>query len=194
MEIKAKAKHIRMSPKKIRLVADIVRGMETVRALNQLNFINKKAAGPIIKLIKSAIANAVHNYELDGNNLYIKEIKIDEGKVLKRWMPRAHGRATPVRKGSSHIILVLAEIKDSGTIGAKKRKIEAPVNLKEMTKKVEGDKVKREEKEAKVAEKAVKPEEVKKSEELTSGKSAVLKPEKADKKGFVSRMFRRKRG
>ena len=69
---------------------------------------------PISKLVKSAIANAVNNFDLSEDNLYIKEIKVDEGPTLKRWMPRAHGRATPLRKRTSHVYVTLGEIKDSG--------------------------------------------------------------------------------
>ena len=114
MEVKASLKHLRMSAQKVRLVIDIVRKMPVVSALDQLKFVNKKACLPVRKLIKSAIANAVNTYELDKNNLFIKEIRADEGVTLKRWMPRAHGRASAIRKRGCHIEVTLAEIKDSG--------------------------------------------------------------------------------
>ncbi|MCD4705591.1 50S ribosomal protein L22, partial [bacterium] len=107
MEMKAKAKYIKMSPKKVRLVVDVIRKMDVDNALAQLKFINKLAAKPVEKLINSAIANAKHNFGLEKDNLYIKEIKVDEGAILKRWRPRAFGRAGAIRKRSSHISLIL---------------------------------------------------------------------------------------
>ena len=88
MEVKAKAKHIRMSPRKVRLVADIVRGLTVKNAINQLRFTNKKAVLPVKKLIESAIASAENNYELKQDNLFVKEMMVDEGATMKRWKPR----------------------------------------------------------------------------------------------------------
>ena len=129
MEIKAKAKFIRMSPRKIRLVVDVVRGLEVKKALNQLNFNQKWAAKPVAKLINSAIANATNNFNLDEGNLYIKEVKVNEGPSLKRWTPKAHGRATQILKKTSHIDLILGEIKETENVQAKKAKIEEPIKL-----------------------------------------------------------------
>lgn len=109
MEIKASAKFVRTSPKKMRLVVNLVRGLDVDEAIIQLNFSKKDAALPVSKLIKSAIANGAESDDLKSNNLFIKEIRVDEGPTLKRWMPRAMGRATPIRKRSSHIKLILAE-------------------------------------------------------------------------------------
>ncbi|RMD59477.1 50S ribosomal protein L22, partial [Candidatus Parcubacteria bacterium] len=114
MQVTAKAKYIRISPRKVRLVADIIRGLTVDEALAQLRFINKRAVVPVEKVLKSAIANAEHNYELEQDNLYIQEIRVDEGPTLKRWKPRAFGRATPIRKRTSIISVVLDEIKESG--------------------------------------------------------------------------------
>ena len=113
MEVKAKAKYIRMSPRKVRLVADVVRGLAVEKAMDQLVFVKKHAVRPIEKLLNSAVANAENNFELEKKNLYIKEIKINEGPTLKRWKPRARGRATPIRKRTSHIDIVLAELVES---------------------------------------------------------------------------------
>lgn len=190
MEIKAQAKHIRMSPKKVRLVADVVRGQEVGKALNQLSFMSKKATTPIEKLVKSAIANAEHNFELDKNNLYIKEIRVDEGKTLKRWKPRAYGRAAPIRKRTSHVSLVLAEIKDSGKKKAKKRDIEAPVNLDEVAKRAK-EREARESKE-KTSKKDEKLE--KNEEEVRKDMPPRPKEKKKETKGFASKIFRRKSG
>ncbi|MCK5415949.1 50S ribosomal protein L22 [Candidatus Parcubacteria bacterium] len=132
MEIKAKVKNIKNSPRKVRLVVDVVRGLKVGDALNQLRFVNKKAVISVTKLLKSAIANATNNFELDESNLFVKEIKVDEGATMKRWMPRARGRATPLRKRTSHINIVLGELVDSGKKEAKKQELEAPVKLDEM--------------------------------------------------------------
>lgn len=180
MDIKASAKYIRISPKKVRLVADVVRGMKTDKALDQLKFVNKRSAPVVAKLINSAIANAENNYELDKNNLFIKEIRVDESLTMKRWMPRAYGRATRINKRMSHINIVLGEIKDSGVVEAKKQETEKPVSLEEMSKKAEGGE-KKQDKDNKDKEA--------KSKEDTSGKS-----KNASKKGFAGKMFQRKSG
>lgn len=109
MQTKAKAKSIRISPKKIRLVADLIRGMDAGEAAVQLNFSVKSAALPLAKLLKSAVSNAEENFNLDKNNLFIKEIRVDEGQTIKRWRPRAFGRATMIRKRTAQVSLVLEE-------------------------------------------------------------------------------------
>ena len=109
MQIKAKAKYIRISPRKVRLVLGLIRGMDIEEALVQLDFLKKEAAKPVKKLLESALANAVNNFNLDKSNLYIDQITADDGPTLKRWQPRAFGRATPLRKRSSHIAITLAE-------------------------------------------------------------------------------------
>ena len=123
-----------MSPRKIRLVIDVVRKMPVETALDQLRFVNKLASEAVIKLIKSAIANAENTYGLERSNLYIKEIRSDEGVMLKRWMPRAHGRATSIRKRGCHVSLVLAEIKESGKKEKKIVKAADPVKLEKLAK------------------------------------------------------------
>ncbi|OIO52397.1 50S ribosomal protein L22 [Candidatus Uhrbacteria bacterium CG_4_10_14_0_8_um_filter_58_22] len=109
MEVIAKARFIRISPKKVRLVADLVRGLDVSSAEAQLKFIRKAAALPVLKVVMSAKANAVHNFKLEGEGLFIKSITVDGGPVLHRWMPRAFGRATPLRKRSSHITVIIDE-------------------------------------------------------------------------------------
>ncbi len=113
METTAKLRHLRQSPRKVRLVADLIRTLPVERALEQLKFSTKKAAQPITKLLNSAIANAIHNHKMSKDNLFIKEIRVDEGATLKRWRARAMGRAGAIRKRTSHIIITLAEIKAS---------------------------------------------------------------------------------
>lgn len=107
LESKAQLNSLRMSPQKVRLVVDLIRGMHVQDASAQLQFSRKAAAKPLYTLLQSAIANAVHNHGMDTKTLVISSIFVNEGAVLKRWMPRAQGRATPLRKRSSHITLVL---------------------------------------------------------------------------------------
>jgi len=109
METRAKAKFIKVSPKKMRLVANLIRGLDVADALVRLRFTKKAATTPLTKLLNSAIANAEENQKLSKDNLYIKEITVDDGPTLKRWRPRAFGRATSIRKRSSHIVLLLSE-------------------------------------------------------------------------------------
>jgi large subunit ribosomal protein L22 len=108
--MKASMSHLRISPRKVRLVADIVRGQSVSQALNILEFTRKKAAVPVQKLLKSAIANATENDGInDVDTLVIDRITVDEGPTLKRYMPRARGRATPIRKRTSHVHISLRE-------------------------------------------------------------------------------------
>jgi len=105
----AKLNNLRIAPRKVRLVINLVRGLEIKEAENQLKNLKQKAAGPIYKLLVSAVANAEHNFKFKKDNLYIKEIKADEGDRLKRWMPKAMGRATPIHKDNTHLTIVLDE-------------------------------------------------------------------------------------
>jgi len=174
MEVRASLKHLRVAPRKARLVSGLVRGLDVNKAANQLKFLNKKSAKPMLKLLESAVANAINNYDLDRNNLVIKEIKVDEGRVLKRWLPRAHGRATILRKKMSHIAITLSEIVDSGKKEAKKVKVEAPVKLDEVAK--EAKKTKKDDKIDKDIDKNVKGD------------------VKSSNKSFANKVFRRKAG
>jgi large subunit ribosomal protein L22 len=108
--MKASATHIRISPRKVRMVVDTVRGKSVSQAISILGFTRKKAAQPVQKLLKSAVANAVENDGIsDVDTLVIDRIMVDEGPTLKRFMPRARGRATPIRKRTSHIRIILRE-------------------------------------------------------------------------------------
>ena len=109
METKAIAKSVRPSPQKCRLVADQVRKLPAGRALELLEFSSKKAAKPIRKVLESAIANAEHNQGADVDELKVSEIMVDVGPVLKRWRPRAKGRATPIVKRTCHITVTVAD-------------------------------------------------------------------------------------
>ena len=109
MEVKASLRFARIGTQKARLVADLVRGQHVEKALKQLVFLNRKPAKIIKKLILSTLANARQNSYIDIDNLFIKKIIINEGPHYKRQIPRAQGRASLIRKKSSHIDLVLAE-------------------------------------------------------------------------------------
>jgi large subunit ribosomal protein L22 len=107
MQTKAKLRSLRVAPRKVRLLIDLIRGMKVDKAINQLEFSKKDAAKPVLKLLKSAIANAEHNHKMKADTLVIKTAYVDGGATLHRWMPRAMGRATPIRKRTSHITLIL---------------------------------------------------------------------------------------
>ncbi|MDO8435528.1 MAG: 50S ribosomal protein L22 [bacterium] len=107
MEVKAYLRNLRMSPVKVRLMVNVVRGLSANDAQVQLQFSKRHAALPILKLLNSAIANAEHNFKLGVKDLYIKTIAVDGGATLKRWRPRAFGRAAPIRKRTAHVSIVL---------------------------------------------------------------------------------------
>ncbi len=109
MEVKAYKKMIRIAPRKVRLVIDLVRGHSCGKAISILKNTNKRSAHDIEKLIMSAMANAEHNHDLDINNLYIKTIFADDGRTLKRIRPRARGSASKILKRTSSITLFVAE-------------------------------------------------------------------------------------
>jgi large subunit ribosomal protein L22 len=109
MEVRAVSKYLRVSAQKTRLVADMVRGKNVSEALTLLRFTPKKSGRLIAKTLRSAIANAESAHTLEADKLFIKTIMIDQGPRLKRFRPRAMGRATRIIKPSSHITIILAE-------------------------------------------------------------------------------------
>lgn len=109
MEAKAKLNTLRSTPQKTRLVADLIRGKAVVEAENILRFTPRRAAKPILKLLQSAKANAVNNHDMFEDTLFVSKIMVDEGPVLKRFLPRARGRADLLRKRTSHITIILEE-------------------------------------------------------------------------------------
>lgn len=109
MEARAVAHYIRVSPLKARQVADLIRGKAIKEAVGILKYTNKKSAPLIDKVLKSAIANAEHNFDMNSDALYVSQIMIDVGPTLKRMQPRAYGRADVRRHRTSHITVVLAE-------------------------------------------------------------------------------------
>ena len=109
MEAKAVARHVRIAPRKAKLVADLIRGKKVDEALAILKFTPRGASPVIEKVVKSAVANAENNHNLDKDNLYIAEIYANQGPTLKRFRPRAQGRASQILKRTSHIGVTLRE-------------------------------------------------------------------------------------
>ena len=109
MEVKAVTRYVRISPRKVRLVTELVKGKPAEEALTILKFLPKKAARLVGKTLQSAVANAEQNPNIDVDTLYIKRIFVDEGPSMKRWRARAMGRATRILKRTSHITIVLDE-------------------------------------------------------------------------------------
>jgi large subunit ribosomal protein L22 len=105
--IEATLKNYRQSPRKVRLVADLVRGKKVDNALVMLDFLSKKATEPVRGVLKLAIANAKNNFNTSSDKLYVKDIQVDGGQVMKRIMPRARGSAYPIKKRTSHIYVAL---------------------------------------------------------------------------------------
>lgn len=109
MQAKAVAKTVRIAPRKVRLVLDLIRGKEVGEAMSILQLTNKRSSPVVEKLIKSAVANAEHNYDMDVDHLIVSEAYADEGPTLKRFRPRAQGRATKINKRTSHVTIIVAE-------------------------------------------------------------------------------------
>ncbi len=134
MDVHAFLRSLRISPRKVRLVIDAVRGKSVKDADIRLSLMNKGAALPVLKLLRSAIANAEHNFKMESSSLYIKSITADCGPTLKRSRPRAFGRAAPIRKRTTHLSIVLAdraELADKKSAKSKKvEKVEKTVSPK----------------------------------------------------------------
>ena len=121
MQIKVQLKNLRIAPLKSRLVVDLIRGKTIARAKALLEFTVKRAAGPILKLLNSAVASASHDFKLKESDLYIAKISVDEGPKLKRSFPMSRGRAYPIMKRTSHITLVVSEVKEKKDLISKNK-------------------------------------------------------------------------
>jgi large subunit ribosomal protein L22 len=188
MKVKANLKNLRMSPRKVRLVTDSIAGMNADAALVQLQHVTKKASGIVEKLLKSALANAENNFGLDRDNMFISHISVGEGMRLKRWLPRAQGRATLILKRTSHIKLELEEV-----VEGKNRKSKQEIEKERAKRQSE------EEKQLKEDVKALEKEEGEKKEEQLIEKTAVKKvsakkevKKKGQDSGFLKKVFQRK--
>lgn len=139
MQYKFYLNNLRIAPRKVRLIANLIKKSTALSALAQLKFQNKKAALPMLKLLKSAMASAVNNFNLSPENLFISNVLVDEGQKLKRFRPRAFGRAGAIHKKTSHITLILEEkiIRAAKT----KKKINKVSALKEGLLKKEKEKI-----------------------------------------------------
>jgi large subunit ribosomal protein L22 len=187
MKVLAELNNLRISPRKVRLVTDLIKGMDTDEAIVQLQNTIKASVLPIEKLVKSAVANAENNFGLDRSNLYIYDIQVGEASILKRWLPRAYGRATEIYKRNSRVWITLEE-----RVEGKNRK------SKEQLEKERKD---REEARSKMEKEIL---EQRKKEEEAGEKSAVtvqspalkkdLKESESRKggKGWMKKMFQRK--
>jgi large subunit ribosomal protein L22 len=109
MKVSAKLSHLRIAPRKVRLLADLIRGKKVREAQTVLGFTVKKGSLPVLKLLNQAVNSAVNNFQLEPENLYISKISVDEGPKYKRWRPRSRGQAYEIQKKTSHISLVLDE-------------------------------------------------------------------------------------
>ncbi len=129
--VRASARHLHVAPRKMRLVTNLIKNLNVMDAITQLQHTEKKSSGMVIKLLKSAVANAKNNFSLDTDRLYIKSITADMGKVMKRYFPRARGSAFVIRRKMSHVNVVLEERKGGKKAGKSrlelfKKKEEAP--------------------------------------------------------------------
>jgi len=135
--VKAKLSRLRISPRKVRLVADLIRGKSVSEARHILKFTIKSAAHPLLKLLESAIANANHNFKLEETDLKINHILVNEGPTLKRFRPESRGRTAPIQKKTSHIVIALSNIKNEPELAQENesKKIEKKIIKKTTVKK-----------------------------------------------------------
>ena len=124
MKVQAKLKNLRISARKTRLVTRGLVGIDAREAAIQLSKQVKKSSGPIAMLLKSAVANAVNNFGLAEENLYVADIQVGEAATLKRWLPRAFGRATPLLRRGCHVTIILDEkVEGKGRVHSQKRRL-----------------------------------------------------------------------
>lgn len=166
-DVIAKLNYLRIAPRKVRLIAGTLKGLSAIEAEAQLLFRPQRSSKPLLNLLRSAMANAKNNYKLNPEKLQVKNIIVNQGPMLKRFLPRAMGRATPIQKKTSHITLTLVE---SSRLSPSRFLISKPVKVKK-SKETALTKAKKEVKAAPAAVEAVKPKE--------GG-------------GFLRRIFRRK--
>lgn len=177
VEVKAAARFVRMSPKKVRLIIDQIRGKSVVAADHYLQFVQRTAAQPVSKLLKSAVANAEHNFNLDTKDLVVKQVTANEGPIIKRYRPRAFGRAGMIRKRTTHIEMTL-----TSTTGAKSATVKKPKAAPEQAKPVAADKVEKGEKKEKT------------TSDIATSRASSAKVSGSNDKGFLKKVFNRKTG
>lgn len=131
MPIKSQLKYLRIAPRKVRLVTDLIRKKRATEAQTILDFTGKRASRPLKRLLNQAIANAKENLQLDPANLFISKITVDEGPKYKRWQARARGQAYEIQKKTSHITLILDEVVKGKVRKAPAKKEAKPVEAEE---------------------------------------------------------------
>jgi len=174
MQVTARLNNLKIAPRKVRLVAHVIKGMSADAALIELSKQVKRSSEPMSKLLRSAIANAEHNFGLDQANLFVSSVLVGDGKRLKRWQPRAFGRANQILHRLSNVTLVVEERVE----GLNRREVKkAPVAAKKAA----------EPKEAKEAKAAISTDEKKEAK-----KDVAVKKEMKERKNVVKRVYQRK--
>ncbi|MBU6141656.1 50S ribosomal protein L22 [Patescibacteria group bacterium] len=171
--VTAKLRYLHIAPRKVGLVVNALKGLSVNEAEAQLLFRAKRSSEPVLKLLRSAVANAKNNFKLDPETLIIKEVRVDQGPMIKRFLPRAQGRATPIHKKMSHVSIVLES--------------KAKPKAARFTIATKAKKPKKEHEERKAAPKA----ETKPSQKEITAATNAPKEAKAKKGGIVKRMFNR---
>ena len=139
--VKAELKNYRQSPRKVRLVVDLIRGKKVKDALGLLSVTTRRSSLPLKKLLESAIANAKHNFSLEAADLFIKEISVNEGVTMYRSMPRARGSSAPIRKRTSRVLIILDELKNSKKLNKKSKVAATEAKVEEKAEKKVAKKV-----------------------------------------------------
>lgn len=192
MQVKAKLNNLRISPRKVRLVADLIRGLDVNDALSQIEASYKRGSLPMKKLILSATGNGENNLGIDRDNLYVFSVLVDAGPSLKRWMPKAYGRASQILKRTSQVEIILEERVEGK--GRKSQEELEEARKKRMEEKIKREKAIRKEVEEKEAsakdKKEISAKVSEKNKEKTAEKSKAFEEKKG--KGWASRIFRRK--
>lgn len=188
MKVKATLKNLRIAPRKTKLVVDMIKGLETKDAINQLGIIIKRSSPQIKTLLESAIANAENNFGLDRNNLYISDARAEAGPTLKRWMPRAFGRAGKILKRTSNITLTLDEIVEGK--GRKTKEQMEEEKKKRMAQKKREEKARQEGKEEDKSQSKKEKDSIR--ETISQEKDAEKVKREPGKKSWGSKIFRRK--
>lgn len=184
MKVSAKLTNLRIAPRKIRLVTDLISGLDVAEALNQLDATVKGGVQPVQKLLQSAISNGENNFGVDKDNMYVYRINVNAGSTLKRWMPKAYGRAGQILKRTTQMEIILEE-----KVEGKGRK------SREQLEKEKKERMEARKKIERAAEKKAKEKEEEDKQEETAVKKERIadKGKKVEKKGgLTSRIFRRK--
>ncbi len=184
MQVSAKLKNLRIAPRKVRLVANLIKGLDVKVAMDQIDANVKRSNDPVKKLLASAISNGENNFGIDRDNMYVRDVIVGAGPTLKRWMPKAYGRAGALLKRTSQVEIILEERVEGKGRKSKEQLEKEKKEKMEARKKAEKEATKEEEKTEKSEKAATKAKEAKPMEE---------KGKKVEKKGgLTSRIFRRK--